>query len=208
MNKELKKPDLNAPRCRADVHKIICRIKNNHSIEYSHKFLDEFKKEYPQYATVTNDQVVDILENFHGKLWDHALNNRDGVELPEGLGYIFLGTCASAKKYNTDFGASIKMGVTVRHRNFESDNCLGKIFYTNFASKYKFKNREMWFFTATRDFKRAVPKVYPQNWKLYVQVESGKNISKYLKTARKNDYYRILEKTFTVEESYNEFDLN
>jgi hypothetical protein len=208
MNKEFKKPDLSSPRCKAGSYQIIKKINNQFSKGETHSFLKEFIEKYPEYENISMDDALNILTTFHGKLWDHALNSRDGVELPEGLGYIFLGTCASAKKYNTDFGASIKMGVTVRHRNFESDNCLGKIFYTNFASKYKFKNREMWFFTATRDFKRSVSKVYPQNWKLYVQVESGKNISKYLKTARKNDYYRILEKTFTVDESYNEFDLN
>jgi len=208
MNKELKKPDLNAPRCRADVHKIICRIKNNHSIEYSHKFLDEFKKEYPQYATVTNDQVMDILENFHGKMWNHALHNRDGIELPKGLGYIFLGTCASAKKPGIDFGALIKDNLKKKHLNFESDNKLAKIFYTNFSSKYKFRNREMWSFTATRDFKRSVPQVYRENWKTYVEVESGRNIYRYINKAIKNDYMKAFIETYEVPSSYNEFDLN
>ena len=208
MNKELKKPDLKAPRCRAEVHHIICRIKNNYSKEYSHKFLDEFKKEYPQYATITNDQVMDILETFHGKMWNHALHNRDGVELPKGLGYIFLGTCASAKKPGIDFGALIKDNIKKKHLNFESDNKLAKIFYTNFSSKYKFRNREMWSFTATRDFKRSVPQVYRENWKSYVEVESGRSIFRYINKANKNDYMRLLSETYEVPSSYNEFDLN
>jgi len=207
-NKEYKKPDLNAPRCRADVHKVICRIKNSQSKDYNHKFLKEFKEEYPQYKDYTNDQVMDILETFHGKLWYHALNNRDGVELPKGLGYIFLGTCQQAKKNNIDFGALMKDNIKKKHLNFDSDNKLAKIFYTNFSTKYKFRNREMWSFTATRDFKRSVPEVYRANWKTYVEVENGKSISKYFRKVMKNDYYKKLSATYEVHDSYNEFDLN
>lgn len=207
-NKDIKKPDLNAPRCRADVHKIICRIKNSQSKEYSHKFLDEFKKEYPQYKDITNDQVMDILELFHGKLWNHSLNNRDGVELPKGLGYIFLGTCRSAKTPSVDFGSLIKDNIKKKHFNFESDNKLAKIFYTNFSTKYKFRNREMWSFTATRDFKRAVPEIYRANWKIYVEVESGRNISKYINRVAKDNYMKLKIETYEVPSSYNEFDLS
>lgn len=207
-NKDLKKPDLKAPRCRADVHKIICRIKNNHSKEYTHKFLQEFKKNYPQYADLTNDRAMDILETFHGKMWDHVLKNRDGVELLKGLGYIFLGTCAQAKKPGVDFNALIKDNIKKKHLNFESDNKLAKIFYTNFSTKYKFRNREMWYFTATREFKRGVAPIYRDNWKVYVEVESGRNISKYLSRAKKNDYMKKRKAEYEVPDSYNEFDLN
>lgn len=205
MNREIKKPDLNAPRCRPSVHRIITKLNNNNATD--HKFLQEFKALHPQYK-LTNDQANNILNVFHGKLWDHALKNRDGVELPEGLGFVFLGTCKPAKKYNVDYGAFLKDGIQVRHRNFESDSKLAKIFYTNFANKYKFRNREMWCFTATRDFKRAVPEVYRANWKIYVEVENGRNISNYMKRAAKNNYFKKLKENYVADESYNEFDLN
>jgi hypothetical protein len=197
MIKEFKKPDLNAPRCRKGAPRIV-----------TNNFLSEFIEKYPQYKDLSLEQISLILNTFHGKLWNHALHNRDGIELPESLGYVFLGTCASAKKYNIDIANSIKYNTKVRHQNFESDNYLAKIFYTNFASKYKFKNRELWTFKATRDFKRAVPEVYRVNWKNYVQVESGRNIMKYMKAARKNDYFRQIKVSYKVDSSYNEFDLN
>ena len=186
MIKEFKKPDLNAPRCRKGAPRIV-----------TNNFLSEFIEKYPQYKDLSLEQISLILNTFHGKLWNHALHNRDGIELPESLGYVFLGTCASAKKYNIDIANSIKHNTKVRHQNFESDNYLAKIFYTNFASKYKFKNRELWTFKATRDFKRAVP-----------EVESGRNIMKYMKAARKNDYFRQIKVSYKVDSSYNEFDLN
>ena len=197
MIRKFKKPDLNAPRCQSRASTLV-----------NHDFLKDFKKKYPQYSELSIQDTKKILRAFHGKLWDHVLHNRDGIELPEGLGYIFLGTCFTAKKYNTDYGNSIKNDSRVRHKNFESDNYLAKIFYTNFASKYKFRNRELWQFTAIRDFKRSVPAVYRENWKLYVQVESGRSISKYMKAIRKTNYFKKLGDTYEVSNSYNEFDLN
>jgi hypothetical protein len=194
--KDFKKPDLNAPRCRESIHQIL-----------SNDFVKKFIEKYPQYAHLTLKDVRLILNTFHGKLWNHVVHNREGIELPEGLGYIFLGTCFSAKKYNTDFGNSIKSENLLRHRNFESDNFLAKIFYTNYANKYKFRNRELWVFKAHRDFKRAVAPSYKENWKIFLQVENGKHITKYLKTVFKNDWVKKVQSNFVVDPLYNEFDL-
>ena len=196
--KHFKKPDLNAPRKRESIYSI-----------YNANFLKKFKKENPEYKNVSNSDLKKILHVFNGSLWDHAINNRDGVELPENLGFIFLGTCISPKKYNTDFGRSIKDG-DIRHRqkNFDSDNFLAKIFYTNFANKYKFKNRELWKFEAVRDFKRSVSKVYPNNWKIYVQVENNRNISKYMEAYKRTEWIKHTRDTFVIDPLYNEFDLN
>jgi hypothetical protein len=209
MIKEFKQPDLNAPRRRIDTgYRLIKRTKGSSSGKESNAFLKEFKEKYPQYKDMSVNTACDILETFHGKLWDHALKNRDGIELLEGLGYIFLGTCNSPKKYNADYKTLMRENITTRYRNFESDNKLAKIFYTNYSVKYKFKNREMWYFTATRDFKRAVAPIYRENWKTYITVENGKSISKYMKRAMKKNFFRYLEANYQVDSSYNEFDLN
>lgn len=197
MNREFKKPDLNAPRRRRGACKIV-----------TVKLIEEFKKKYPQYSEIDLQTGKDILNTFHGKLWNHALHNRDGVELLEGLGYIFLGTCKNTKKIPIDFKKSVEQGVKLRHRNFDSDNYIAKIFYTNFASKYKFKNRELWYFKGTRDFTRSVCDVYRANWKLYVQVENEKNISEYIKNIKKRDFFKRIGERPMISDSYNEFDLN
>jgi len=195
--KEFKKPDLSAPRCRGKVHTIL-----------NQKFLNEFIEKNPEYKAFNMNDAGLILKTFHNKLWNHATNNRDGVELPENLGFLFIGTCLSPKKYNTDFGNSIKNDTRLRHRNFESDNFLAKIFYTNYANKYKFKNRELWVFDAIRDFKRTVSKTYPENRKMYIQVENGIHITNYLKKTRKNNLIKNQKDTFVIDDLYNEFDLN
>ena len=66
----------------------------------------------------------------------------------------------------------------------------------------------LWRFTAVRDFKRSVSKVYPDNWKKYVQVENGKNISKYLNSYYKEQWIEKQINDFVIDPLYNEFDLN
>ena len=86
--------------------------------------------------------------------------NRDGVELPDSLGYLFIGTCPPAKGVNTDYSLSKEYGKVLQNKNWETDGNIGKIFYTNYSTKYRFKNRELWQFTAVRNFKRSVAKKY------------------------------------------------
>ena len=196
MLKEFKKPDLKAPRCRAEVHRLVDK-----------GFMREFAEQHPVIKGLASKDVNKILKVYHEMLWNHIVSTRDGVELPEQLGYIFVGTCNSPKKFNVDYGNSIKDELAYRHRNFESDNYLAKIFYTNFSSKYRFKNRNLWMFEATRLFKRSVAKKYPENWKIYIQVENGRNISKYLKRSIIKDLIKKASNK-PVAQTYNEFDMS
>ena len=65
-----------------------------------------------------------------------------------------------------------KYGKLIQNKNWDTDGHVGKIFYTNYSPKYKFKTRELWQFTAARQFKRAVAKFYPSNWKKFVTMKT------------------------------------
>ncbi len=189
---EFKKPDLKAPRYRIDRMLLLNKA-----------LYKRFIKQFPEHKDTTLDQFKTIIKTFNGEMWDTAVHTRDGVEFPEGLGFTFIGTCAPPKKKNTDHVTSAKFNTRISHRNFESDNFLAKIFYTNFASKYKFKDREVWKFIGTRAYKRTVAKVYPEKWKMYIQVDNFQRISKMYDKHRKRDLAIRLAKP--VESDYNEF---
>lgn len=196
MKKEFKKPDVTAPRYRLCSMRLI-----------DENMLKKFREKHPEFKHITMSQFRSIIKTFNGKLWEGAIDNRDGVELPEGLGYIFIGTCPSPKKTNTDYSKSLKLGTRVRHRNFESDNYLCKIFYTNYANKYRFKNREVWMFKGIRQFSREVSRVYPLRWTMYLKVDSFIHIRQL--------YKRHLNKEWSAQKNiddlppdYNEFDLD
>ena len=45
--------------------------------------------------------------------------NRDGVELPDSLGYIFIGTCPAAKTVNTNYALSKEYGKVLQNKNWK-----------------------------------------------------------------------------------------
>ena len=138
-------------------------------------------------------------------MYNTVIDVRDGIQLPEQIGWLFIGTCQSPKKENIDFAKSNKYGVAVSNKNWETDGKLAKIFFTSYALKHKMKNREFWKFIACREFKRSVAKTYPENWNMYAVAEPSKKF--------KLDYQNIAYKNFievkTEKElkTYNEFDL-
>ena len=142
---------------------------------------------------------------YNKEIVNTVINKRDGVEIPMQIGHMFVGTCPMTKRKNVNFKMSQEYKQTIQHRNWESDNHLAKIFFTTFASKYKkFKHNDLWSFEADRAFKRTVAKMYPENWKMYMQVDPYIKISSLFR----NKLYNI-ERTEKDQEglkTYNEFE--
>jgi hypothetical protein len=193
MSKEFNKPDLKAPRYRPK------RLNFTNT-----EFFKKFVKDHPKYSSLTIEQFKQIIEKFNKKIWTTAIEFRDGVELPEQLGYIFIGSCPR-KKSNVDFKKSLDFGKILQNRNWESDDYLAKIFYTNFETKYRFKNHELWGFVGLRDFKRSVAKVYPKDWKKYLVVDNMTKVSKIFRINKQKDIKK--KEVQDLLKNYDEFNL-
>lgn len=195
-NKPYRKPDLNAPRYREKVFSVL-----------NSKLLEEFKEKYPNYKNVDLNHFKDIVKQFNESVWKEVIENRDGVELPDGIGFIFIAsTPASKHKNNINFKESAKLGVTVHNQNWETDNRLAKIMYSNYHAKYRFAFRDMWSFSAVRQFKRSVAQTFPDNHTRYVQLSD---------TVRVGDIFskvvdrKIEARNYTNSiDEYNEFELD
>ena len=189
-----KKPDLNAPRYRPSKL-------NFTNITFYNKFIED----HPNYAFLTYDKFKQVIKTFNGKIWETAIQDRDGIELPEQLGFIFIGTCPRAAKENVDRKKSEHYGKVIQNQNWESDQNIAKIFYTNYETKYRFKHHEMWGFSGIRNFKRTVAQTYPVNWKKYVMVYNLVRISRIF---RKEKYKEFLKnETLDLLNNYDEFNL-
>jgi hypothetical protein len=192
--REFNKPDLTAPRFRPEIHTILNK-----------EFFDSFKKKHPKYKNLDNKDLRKVIKIFNDQICATVIDNRDGIKLPESIGWLFIGSCQQSKKENVDYAKSNKYGVAVSNKNWETDGKLAKIFFTSYALKHKMKNREFWKFVACRDFKRAVAKTYPENWNMYVTVDPTRKLNL--------DYQRLIYKDFMKNEvekelkTYNEFDL-
>ena len=176
-NKPYKKPDLNAPRFRPRRTSLL-----NVSLYKA------FIKKYPQYADVDLATFKKIIRTFNRQLYQGVINNRDGVELPDGLGFIFMGTCPKAKVQNINVQKSIEVGITVNHQNWDSDNNLLKIFYTNHTSRYPLQNKQLWAFKAVKTFRKAASDAYRKDWPKYIVVDPMQKISAFFTKIRQKDY--------------------
>lgn len=179
MLKEFKKPDLNAPRFRPKKLNVLNK-----------DFCETFRRQNPKHRHLSIEQIKQIVTTMNGLIYQTVIDKRDGVELPEQLGYLFIGTCPRKISDNIDYQKSINYGRKIQNQNWESDQYTAKIFYTNFETKYRFKFHEMWGFTGVRDFKREVAATYPRLWKQYVVIDNLQKVSKLFRTYRHREFQR------------------
>lgn len=193
MSVAFKKPDLNGPRFRSKRVNVL----NN-------ELFKQFKEKFPEHDDISLQLFKSIVLGYNRELVQGIKNHRDGIELPEGLGYIFMGTCPRPStqdgKKNIDFAKSVELGVAVAHQNWDSDNKLMKIFYTNHQAKYKISNKEIWAFKLSKPNRKELSDHYKGNYAKYPVIESDQKISAMFEAHRRKHYAG--EHT---PESYNEF---
>jgi hypothetical protein len=190
--KEIRKPDLNAPRFRSKRISVLTA-----------NTLKALKKKYPEYESLSLVEFKDIVMTFNGKITEGIIENRNGVELPDGLGFIFMGSCPPTKKKNVDYKKSLEYGVEASHRNWDSDNRLLKIFYTNRNSKHPFHNKQVWAFKAVKQFRKSASVAFSEEWVKYIEVSPHQKISAMFDRHRKKEYARNLKPV--IPEGYDEF---
>jgi hypothetical protein len=192
--KEFRKPDVTAPRFRPEARNVLTK-----------EFFTLFKQKNPKYKGIDNVNLRKVIKKFNQTVYQTVIETRDGVQLPEQIGWLFIGTCQQSKKENIDYAKSLKYGVRVTNKNWDSDGKLAKIFFSNHAPKHKIKNREFWSFVACREFKRSVAKTYPENWQMYVAADPQTK----LQWAYGRSVYKDMKQkeTAKVLQNYNEFDL-
>jgi len=192
MSKSFKKPDLHAPRFR-----------NKHVALINSDLLTRFKTKYPEHSSISLQQFKKIISTFNEKLSDGIIENRDGVELPEGLGYIFIGTCPQARKKNIDMFKSAQYGVITEHKNWDSDNKVMKIFYTNRPSKYPLANKQLWVWQSVKQFRKKASAAYKKDWPKYISVDNTKKISLLFDSLKKKEH--ILKSNTQIPDDWDEF---
>lgn len=188
----VKKPNMKGPRYR---EKWITVATAN--------VIKEFKEKYPEYADLEPAEFKKIVKTFNKVLAQAVVDNRNGIELPEGLGHIFMGCCPRPKGKNINFPVAREKGIAQIHRNSESDNKLLKIFYTNNTSKIPFQNKEVWSFKASTAFRKIASAAFKEDYTKYVVVDPMLKISAIFKRNMLKDYGRNV--VSEIPEGYDEF---
>lgn len=168
----------------------------------------EFLKKYPEHSQYTQENFEKIVNTYNAMLQDVVINERDGIELPEGLGYMFVGSCKPTVKENVDIYKSKQVGKKVMNRNLATDGYVCKIFYTNYESKFKFAHRSLWKFKGARQFTRTLSKVYREEWPKYIAVEEYIKISSLVRKYQQDERRKRISDSRSLSEDYKEFDID
>lgn len=166
MLRDIKRPNLKAPRFRPSSFQL-----------FNKAFCKNLRKEHKELASLSDATIKSIVHACGTVIQEKVVEVRDGVELPEQLGFLFIGSTPATKNGNIDYKKSIELGKEVRYKNWETDELTGKIFYTNYGTKYRFKFREAWRFLPVRQFKRFVAAQYPTNYTNYVKIDGRVKVS-------------------------------
>jgi hypothetical protein len=113
----------------------------------------EFKKRWKLIAAELTKQVIE---------------ERDGVQLPHGLGNIHIAFVPGMLAKPVDIKATREAGKVIYHQNWHTDRKVGKIVYTHGDYRYAHRLAGFWHFMGCRNFTRSVSKAlstYPHRYK-------------------------------------------
>lgn len=201
MRKESKRPpkripDKNAPR----FMKTRVNLVNK-------SFVEEFLKEFPQYSNIIEfekiKKVKDLIKECNTAIWEHTIDNRDGIDLPERLGVLFIGGRTSVYT-PVDYGETNKHGTEVLLHNFETNKIIGKIFYSRHTRNHGITVKTMWSFKPCRAYIKGVKDAFKNGLhRRYRRVENKKQLL-YLFEERQRA--RNKKEGYGMLENYNEFE--
>lgn len=191
MLKDFKEPDLTLKRktTRNITYNVISK-------EFREELID-LNPAFEQYKLSDLEKIV-IDFNFN-TLNGTMISNRNGITLPCNLGTIFYGTYADREGALVDKATSLKIGKSVKHRNFESDGYKGWVYYITQNVKHAFGNGKMWKFHPNKKTVTKMYAAYKKNWKFYIPVSNANFVSSTFHFKKKN--------SLTLE-NYNEFNFD
>jgi len=152
--KKFNNPDLHAPRCREMIKDILSYPNYD-----PYRYFARMKEQYPQMKQYSNRQIALWIEDYNKQMAHEVASSRNGVMLPEGLGYVVVGNCKLTEvtaKHNIDYAASSKYGVIINHSNYHCEGYVATIQYYNNIPRQRFKNHELYDFKPCRALSRAV----------------------------------------------------
>lgn len=190
-----KAPDIKGPRFRKHTKAVIDKA-----------FIDKFIKRFPEHASIKPDMFRTVIKNFHGEIVKALIENRDGIELPEGLGFLFIANCQKSKKENIDFKASTLAGRKILHQNWDSDNRLMKIIFSNAAVRYRLANKQIWAFRLVKANRKSVSVGYKRQWTKYHFIPNEKGIHTMFRKRVKSA--KIADRKTEIPFEYDEFKMD
>ena len=163
---KVKISDPRGPRCRTPRHVTINR-----------EVYDKYLEQNPN-SKLTFTEFKQICLRGNTLYRQAIMKNREGIELPERMGRMFIGAYEKGKdKPYYDWAVLRKKKVAYSHKNWESDRYVCKLFYTNFGNQNKYQLRQYWYFNGCRKATEETSKNFRENWNFYVKIPRFQKMS-------------------------------
>lgn len=147
-------------------------------------------------STITN-----IVRTFNENMIIACVENRSGVEFPERLGILIIGSYKAGENL-VDHATSAKLLKRVRHRNLHSGGYAACINY-NVYDNCNYTHRDLWDFNACFNFRQKVSQAFRKNWAFYTRLEKFWEIAHMRKKSFIKDF--MIKKETELLKDYNEF---
>jgi hypothetical protein len=163
--KEYVQPDLFKPKYRKNLLKLL-----------NQAFYNEYRQKYPD-TKLSDKQIISIVKTFNKECLKVIASTRDGLDIYNQLGFIFVGAC-KIQNPAEDHIKSKETGLEIHYKNWNTNEWICKVCYTNYSSKYRFKNAAFWGFEPNSLLKRAVSEAFKLNHKLYVITDNFRKLNR------------------------------
>jgi hypothetical protein len=166
--------------------------------------LADFRKQYPEYKNMSKKQMNDILRMFGEMIWEGVINHRDGIDLPERMGVIFVTAIKVKKPTIVNYALSAKCGKKIYSNNLKTDGHIAKISFNNADARYNYVFKDFWGFTGNKKFKTSVSSVFPEKYMIY-HTDNRRGLIEFNKK-KQDRKERAISKSNKALENYNEFE--
>ena len=154
MAKAYKKPNLHASRKREKAVNLLAYPERD-----PYGFFARTKEQHPDLQQYSNKEIAGWIKSYLEVLADEVVTNRNGVMLPNDLGFVIVSSCKVSEETsnrNINFKASNEAGYQIYHNNIGCEGYIAKIAYTNDIPYHRLLVDGKVHFKACRALKRAV----------------------------------------------------
>lgn len=154
----------------------------------------KFLIKYPQYKnSLTFEQFKSIISNSTNKLGEKLIENPDGIRLPFNIGYLIIirKKQDSSKHQYVNLNATKLNNKEIKHNNWNTDDYIARIVYSNYACRPFFKEHRLYTFYKSKPLKQRVSKAFRENYSKYINWEEKKIAHLFKPLLKLNEYNKL-----------------
>lgn len=152
--------------------KFTSRYRDTYTVYPNYDFFNAFKKKYKEYSDYDNAYLKKIIVTLQENFTDLMIKNRDGIELPYGLGNIRIFSYRPTKDRKAkDYNLSAKLGTRVGFTNMNTDGLMMKIVYTNNYTRNPFLRHTIWSLSLADKLRDKASKYFRENYEDFTRIK-------------------------------------